>query len=173
MKWAILFLMAFVGIGLAGADEERKERIEVLYQAGIAAAAKGDLATAKAAFRGVLHEEPGHVRAKRSLRNLLQGRDEGGGARRKAQFAKVIVPRIDYNGAVLDEVLAHLAGVAEKDQLKLTPNFIVQDPQGKLAEKPIHLQLKKVPLAAVMRYLEDMVGFTTRYDQHATVIRPR
>ena len=58
-----------------------------------------------------------------------------------------------------------------KDQL--SPNFIIQDPQNKLANAKITLNLKNLPASAVIKYLLTQANARARYDEHAVVIEPK
>jgi hypothetical protein len=56
---------------------------------------------------------------------------------------------------------------------KITPNFIIQDPKGKLADKTISMQLKNVPAKAILDYIHSQANTQARFDEHAVVIIAR
>jgi hypothetical protein len=55
---------------------------------------------------------------------------------------------------------------------KYAPNFMVQDPTGKLDSQTLTLKLKGVPAKAVLDMVLSQVGAKARYDEHAVVITP-
>ena len=55
----------------------------------------------------------------------------------------------------------------------VTANFIVEDPQGKLAGKKVTLSIKNLPAKVVLDYLLSQVGAKARFDEHAVVVMPQ
>ena len=62
--------------------------------------------------------------------------------------------------------------VEKASEDKVTPNFILQDPQGALSDVKITLVLKNTPAKAALKYILDMAGAKARHDEHAIVIMP-
>jgi hypothetical protein len=91
-----------------------------------------------------------------------------------AAFAEVILPSYAVDGATLAESLELLRVSVEKySKDKHSPNFVVQDPQGRLRDARVTLDLKHLPARAVLQYLCDQVRARYRIDEHAVVVMPR
>jgi hypothetical protein len=91
-----------------------------------------------------------------------------------AAFAEVLLPAYEVDGATLAESLELLRVSVEKHSKdKCSPNFVVQDPQGRLRGVRITLRLKHLPARVVLQYLCDQAGARHRIDEHAVVVMPR
>jgi hypothetical protein len=91
-----------------------------------------------------------------------------------AAFAEVILPSYAVDGATLAESLELLRVSIEKHSKdKHSPNFVVQDPQGRLRDAKVTLDLKHLPARAVLQYICDQVRARYRIDEHAVVVMPR
>jgi hypothetical protein len=86
----------------------------------------------------------------------------------------VPIPVFQLDGASVQEALAALGSSIEKESKGgITPNFVIEDPAGKLADKKLSVQLKAVPAKAVLDYLLVEANAKARFDEHAVVIIPR
>ena len=167
-----------VGLSLATcahADEfkERANKIAALYNTGMTAVKRGDAARAKASFQLVLQLQPGHGPARHQLNRLQLNIKQVLEKQRVARFKTTKLEQVDLKDASLQEALEALNFLTAKaTDKKFTPNFIVQDPAGKLAKKQVNLNMRNIPLAAALKYVLGQTGARARYDEHATVIRP-
>ena len=167
-----------VGLSLATcahADEfqERANKIAALYNSGLTAVSKGDSAKAKTAFKQVLQLQPGHGPARHQLGRLTLSIKQVLEKQRLARFKTTKLDKLDLNDASLQEALEALNFLSgEATKKKFTPNFVIQDPAGKLANKKVSLTMRNIPLDAALKYVLEQTGSRARFDEHATVIRP-
>ncbi|YCM43741.1 hypothetical protein V2O64_20760 [Verrucomicrobiaceae bacterium 227] len=173
-------LKAIMAIGLSlttssFADDLRAKalKIDSLYKAGLVAMHQGNEKEARSAFKSVLKLQPGHGHARYQLTQLPATVAKVKLQKREALFASTLIKEINFNKATLSEALEALnlfASQATDD--KFTPNFVIQDPGGKLEEKTITLKMTNVPLSNILHYVTELTGTKVRYDAHATVVRP-
>jgi hypothetical protein len=52
-------------------------------------------------------------------------------------------------------------------------NFIVHDPEKKLAAAKITLSLRNIPASAALKYILEQSGAKARFDEHAVVVGPK
>ena len=167
-----------VGLSLATcahADEfkKRANTIAAYYTEGLNAVKKGDSSRAKTAFQKVLQLQPGHGPARHQLNRLKLSIAQVLENQRVARFKTTKLEQVDLKDATLQEAIEALNFLTAKaTDKKFTPNFIIQDPAGKLAKKRVDLNMRNIPLAAALKYVLDQTGARARYDKHATVIRP-
>lgn len=147
---------------------------ESLYQKGLAAEKAGDPAAAKGFYTDALKADPKNPNARYSLGQLKLTSGSIAAKGREAKFGAVAIPVIQLDGATLKESLDALGAIIEKQSKEeVTPNFVIEDPKGLLADRKISLSLKNMPAQAVMKYLLDQTGAKVRYDEHAIVVSPR
>lgn len=174
-----LMTTMMVGLALltsAYADEfkEQAKQIQTLYNKGIAQMKVGEVENAKMSFTKVLELQPGHGHAKYQLSRLGAVGKNFKLNQRKAKFASTKLEVVDFHESTLAEVVEALNVMSSEATKKAwTPNLIIQDPKGKFAGKEISLQMKNVPVAAVLKYVMEMTGGALFFDEYATVIRPR
>lgn len=148
------------------------------YRRGMEAVSRGDADAARASFSEALRLRPDHPYARYQLGQLRGQTAHLTAKRREAQLAAVTLPNVDFRDVGLSEALAALGLMIEQqtkkgeDDAGFSPNFMVQDPSGQLAERPVSLQLKGIPAKAALDYLLQQTGSTARFDEHAIVIRP-
>ena len=84
------------------------------------------------------------------------------------------MPIFQLNDAGLQEALDALGRIVEKESKEeIALNFIIEDPQQKLADRRITLDLKGMPAKAVMNHMMNQSGTKARYDEHAVVVTAR
>jgi len=143
------------------------------YQRGMSAIKAGDPEVAKTAFQNALKLQPGFAPAKYQLGRIPELNARAKIAKRKALFDATIIKEINFNDASFAEALNALNALAtEASDKKFTPNFFVQDPAKKLADRKVTLKMNNIPLSAALSYILEGAGATARYDEFATVIRP-
>lgn len=104
--------------------------------------------------------------AGQAARTSTQGRRE----EITQMLRKLIVPKVDFSGASLEEVVEFLR-VRSRD---LDPkgrglNFILQVPPES-QNRPVSLSLSQVPLEEILRYATEMSGTVFKVDEQAVVI---
>lgn len=173
MKTPILLTFILLAAAPLATAQGSGNQAEQSYKAGLAAVEKGDQAAAKTAFEHALKLNPSHANARF---HLLQLRGAGGRMAAKAReikLQKVVLATVQFDDVSLQEALEAidlLVRKATKEQF--SPNFVVQDSTGELAEKKVTLQLKNVPAHMVLKYTLDLTQSAARYDEHAILIHP-
>jgi len=147
---------------------------EVFYQKGLKAVEAGDVSGAKANFQQALQLDPNHANARLQLAELARNAPRVAAKGREGKLASVIIPQLQFTAADLSDALTALGQMIEKESKGgVTLNFIVDDPQAKLANKKVTLQLKNIPAKAALDYLLTQVGAKARFDEHAVVVTPQ
>lgn len=176
MKPILSAILAAACLGAAAqtAKPAPAQLAEALYRQGQTAEKTGDVAAARKAYTEALHANPRHAAARFSLGQLRINERSITARARESKFASVTVPEIRLDAATLQESVAALSVIVERESKKaVTPNFVFQDPKNQLANTRISLNLKGTPAGAVMKYLMDQAGAKARYDEHAIVISPK
>jgi tetratricopeptide (TPR) repeat protein len=173
MKTSLVFAALAIS-GQIALAQTAAEKAEEYYRKGLAAEKAGDPTTASAAYHAALRLLPGHVNARY---RAGQVKIEAGSMRASATEAKiggVKIPVYRIEEASVSEAIAALGMAIEKaSNEKVTPNFIIQDPKGKLADTRITMQLKNVPAKAILDYIHSQANTQARFDEHAVVIIAR
>lgn len=171
---SLLAVLAPAAIAQTTGAQSSAQKAESYYRQGQAAEKAGDPVAAKSAYANALKHNPQHAHARYSLGQLKLNSDAIAAKGRESKFGAVVVPEFQVSEASLQESLEALSLIVEKQSKEtVAPNFIVQDPQGQLAERKISLNLKSLPAGGVLKYLLDQAGAKARYDEHAIVILPK
>ena len=156
---------------MAHADQAR---IAELYQTALITKREGKLPEARQLFQEILRVQPNHRDARRQLALLKPGRSEAQSGKRVAAFRALRLKSIDFENTTVTEALQTLDYLArEASGKKLVPNFVVKDPEKKLANRRINLRLSNVPLATAVKYVAEQAGANVRYGPYVTAITPR
>lgn len=158
----------------AFADEfkEKANKIQNLYRTGLIAMKAGKAEEAKTAFEAVLKLSPGHGHARHQLTQVPNVNKRVALIRRKALFKSTKIAKLHFADATLEEALEALNELTLKASDKeFSPNFVIQDPTGKLKDRKVTLKMNNVPVAVALNYMLDGVGAAARVDLHATVVR--
>lgn len=159
--------------GLADEATKKQPTAAELYKSGVALLNKGKTEEAKSAFQKVLKLKPGYSPAKYQLSRIPELHMRVKLQRRKALFKSTKLGKIHFSDATLAEALEALNELTlQASDKSFSPNFVVQDPKKKLANKTVNLKMNNVPVATALGYILDDIGATARFDEHATVIRP-
>jgi tetratricopeptide (TPR) repeat protein len=173
MSKTITFVVACTLVSQALAQTPAQQA-DAFYQKGLAAEKAGDPVAAKGFYTQALKADPKNPNAIYSLGQLKLNSASIAAKGREAKFGAVMIPAFQTDEASLKESLEALSVIVEKQSNnEVTPNFVVDDPKGVLADKKITLNLKNMPAQAVMKYLLDQTGAKVRYDEHAVVIMAR
>jgi hypothetical protein len=170
----LIVLAALAITAPATLAENAAQKAEQYYQQGIAAEKAGNPAAAIAAYQSTLKLHPGHANARfRAGQVKIQATSIKSSAI-KAKIGGVMIAAYQIEEATLSEAISALGLAIEKaSENEIVPNFVIQDPQGKLSEKRITMQLKKVPAKAILDYIHSQAGTKARFDEHAVVIMAR
>jgi tetratricopeptide (TPR) repeat protein len=148
------------------------QQAEQFYRQGLEAEKTGDVTAARTAYQQALRINPRHANSQYRLGEL---KNEGAGVAakgRQAKFGQTIIPQFAIEDVSLSEGLEALRVAMEKADPANPPNFVLQDPDNKLAKARISFVLKGVPAKAILEYLLSQSGAVATYDEYAVIIRP-
>lgn len=170
----IILSLFLGGIMMAqGQNATPAQRAELLYRKGVAAEKVGDPGTAQQAYAEALQLNPNHPDARYRIGELKRNSASIAAKGREAKFGQVIIPQILLENATLSEALQALQLSIEKNSSpESTPNFIVKDPDKKLENARVSLQLKGIPAKGVLDYILSQTASKAVFDEHAIVIQP-
>ena len=173
----IPFLIAaslLVSPAFAQSSPSPADQANALYQKGKTAEKAGDPVAAKEAYAAALKMNPNHANARFSLGQVKIHSDSIAAKGREAKFGAVVIPEFKLDDATLKESLDALQLLVEKaSKEEVTPNFIIEDPKGKLSDARITLVLKATPAKGIMKYLMSQTHAKERYDEYAIIITPK
>lgn len=138
---------------------------------GKAAENAGDPTAAKEFYSNALRIDPKNATAIYSLGQLKINSATIAAKGREAKFGAVMIPVFQLDQASFKEALDALATKMEKESKEtVIPNFVIQDPNGRLADQKLSVNLKNIPAKGVMKYLTEQTSTKVRFDEHAVVI---
>jgi tetratricopeptide (TPR) repeat protein len=174
MRKLLILLLAGAAVALAETTPPTPAQLaEAYYAKGIAAEKAGDVDGARLAYTKALQANPRHANSRFRLNQLKIDGGAIAAKGREAKFNKVIIPVIQFEDATLQESIDALSAFITKESKgELAANFLIQDPQKKLAAAKITLNLKNLPASAVIKYILTQANAKARYDEHAVVIEP-
>jgi tetratricopeptide (TPR) repeat protein len=168
---AFIAIACSAGLVLA---ESITEKAEAFFQQGLAEEKAGNPTAAVSAYKKAIELNPKHANARY---RAGQVQIHAPTIKAKAQEQKIntiMIPAYQIEDATLKEAIELLALAIEKhSEDKTAPNFIVEDPTKKLAEAKLTLNLKNVPVSAILKYIHAQTRTKIRYDEHAVVILAR
>lgn len=175
MQHVLILLIAGAVTALAApAALTPAQQADAYFAKGLAAENAGEVDAARSAYTKALQLNPDLANCRFRLKELELSKGTVAAKGREAKFGKVIVPVFQLDGATLQEALNALSLIIDKESKnQVAANFVVQDPNSKLAASKITLNLKSVPASAVMKYLMTQANAKARYDEHAVVIEPK
>lgn len=154
--------------------ENPAQKAEQYYLKGLAAEKAGDPATAIAAYKAALQLRPGHANARYRAGQVKIEASSIRSSATEAKIGGVMIPVYQLEEATVAEAIAALGMAIEKaSENEIAPNFVIQDPQEKLADVRITMQLKSVPAKAILEYIHNQAKTKARFDEHAVVIIAR
>ncbi|MFM2199059.1 MAG: hypothetical protein RLZZ505_2491 [Verrucomicrobiota bacterium] len=173
MKTLIPFAVLAIS-GQIALAQSAAEKAEEYYRKGLAAEKAGDPTTASASYHAALQLLPGHVNARYRAGQVKIEANSMKSSATEAKIGSVKIPAYRIEDASVAEAISALGLAIEKaSKQEVTPNFIIQDPKGKLANPRITMQLKNVPAKAILDYIHSQANTTARFDEHAVVIIAR
>jgi len=167
----LVMVLFFAGSPLCLA--ESSANAEAFYRQGLAAERAGDADAARAAYEQALRINPRHADATFRMGQLRLRRDVIARQAREKAFNSVMLREIKLEDAELRESLDALAKMVEAiTEEQVTPNFILQDPDGRFADVRVTLNLRNVTAGAVLEYMLSSAKARARHDEYAIVILP-
>ncbi len=173
MKTLIALIVMACGTHLALA-ENNAEKAESWYQKGLAAEKAGDPTTAIAAYKAALELNANHANARYRVGEVKINTAGIKSTAMEAKIGAIKIPTYQIEDITVQEALEVLAVAIEKQsEKKIAPNFVIEDPGKKLADVKVTLNLKNVPVSAILGYIHAQSNTKVRYDEHAVVILAR
>jgi tetratricopeptide (TPR) repeat protein len=172
--WRIWLVGMLMGVASPVVAADPARDAARYYQQGVAAERAGDPAAAREAYTRALRANPRHADARFRLGQLRMNAASIAARGRENRIGAVMIPAIQLHEASFGESIELLATLLEThSDGEITPNFIIQDPDGKFAGTSISLRMRNIPARAVIAQLLDHGNAKIRYDEHAVVITPR
>jgi tetratricopeptide (TPR) repeat protein len=173
MKNPILLFSSSILLAVA-AVAETPPNADALVRQGIAAERAGNPDAARAAYEKALQINPNHADARFHLGQVKIRRDTIARQGRQAALTRVVLPTVQFAEASLRESLDALTrSITTQSNGELTPNFVIQDPDGKLNAKSVTMDLRNIPASAALQYILEQTGARARHDEFAIVIQPQ
>jgi tetratricopeptide (TPR) repeat protein len=170
----LVVLAALAVSGQIALAQTAAEKAEEFYRKGLAAEKAGDPAAAVSAYKAALQLHPGHANARYRAGQVKIEAESIKSTATEAKIGGVQIPVYQLEEATVAEAISALGLAIEKASgNQVTPNFIIQDPKGKLAETRITMQLRNVPAKAILDYIHSQANTQARFDEHAVVIIAR
>jgi len=92
----------------------------------------------------------------------------------KYALKKINIPSVDFHQLTIDEALEILTiKIEQQTDKKITPNFIIHDPEGAFKNSKVTMQLRNIPASIMLEYIANQARASIRYDRHAIIIFPR
>lgn len=150
------------------------QQAEAYYKKGLAAEKAGKPDEALEAFKTALKLYPEHAHARYRAGQMKINASSIKADATEAKIGAVIIPVFQIEEATVSEAIQLLSlGMEKATDGKIAPNFIVEDPKGKLDDARISMQLKNIPVKAILEYIHSQANTKARYDEHAVVISSR
>lgn len=168
--WLILGCFLWIGSGrLILAAEEKENETQMAFQKGRTLFFEGKMEEARPWLEKVLVANPTHVETQAMLARIqLQAKQVPNLADR---YAKLIVPRIEFEDVSVKDALTGLRKLAEAaSDGKVVPNFVIKD--ADLGDTLISLNLTDVPLTEAIRYISELSHLKVRYEANAVLLVP-
>jgi hypothetical protein len=145
-----------------------------LYERGLIAMNRGDVAAAEKNFRAVLQAQPEHPHARYALNKLLLNREKYAAVYRENMMKQTKIAKVEYSDAAVSECLESLTEqIKEATGQKFSPNFIIKDPAGKLKLNHVSLSLSNIPASQVLQYIASSAQCKIIYEEHAIVVQAK
>lgn len=173
MKTLTSFIVFACSAQLAFA-ETAAEKAEFWYQKGLAAEKAGDASTAIAAYKAALELNSNHANARYRAGEVKLNANSLKATAMEAKIGGVMIPAFQVENITVQEAMDVLTVAIEKQSKEeIAPNFVIEDPNKKLAEVKITLNVKNLPVSAILKYIHAQSNTHARYDEHAVVILAR
>ena len=92
----------------------------------------------------------------------------------KYALKQINIQAVDFYQLTIDEALEILTiKIEQQTDKKITPNFIIHDPEGAFKNRTVTMQLKNMPANTLLEYIANQARASIRYDRHAIILFPR
>lgn len=147
------------------------EQLGELLQATVLMAQMGLYDEAEKRCFQILQQKPDDGTVKQLLDEIQRQKNQrNGAASLKARLQETVIPELNVRDAAVVDVIDFLQAESQKRSKDKSPiNFVWQVPENAKTAK-ITLNLRKVPLADMLKYVTEGVGLRYRVDAHAVVI---
>ncbi len=153
--------------------ETAGQKAETAYTKGIAAEKAGDVETARTHYANAVAVDPNHANARFSLGQLNLNGAAIAAKGREEKLGAIMIPIIQLDAVTVREAFEALALILDKESEEGAPNFVIQDPGERFADRRITLNLKNIPTKGVIKFMSEQAGAKVRYDKYAVVVSPR
>lgn len=172
MKIPVLLALALISLPTAHA-QSASQQAEAYFQKGLAAERSGDPDAALEAYKATLQLDPQHAKARYRAGQMKIERDSIKAGATEAKIGAIVLPIYQLEDATVQEAIEALSiAITAATEGEISPNFIIDDPKNKLAQKRINLKLKNIPVSALLGYIHGIAATRARFDEHAVVISP-
>jgi len=170
----LLLTILFSSVSPLAFAENPAQKAETYYQQGLAAEKAGDPDAASAAYLAALKLHPGHANARyRAGQVKIHAASIKSGAT-EAKIGSVMIPVYKLDNESVQDAIDLLSIAMDKEtDGKIVPNFIIEDPKNRLTDVKVTMNLKNIPVKAILHYLHTQTQTKARYDEHAVVILAR
>lgn len=142
-----------------------------LYQAGIQAMNQGEIAMAQKYLTAA--KKANHPHADYQLGQLSANREGLIAKKRELMLKKIIIDKVQFVDAELSDVITLLAKkITDKDP-QYTPNFVIRDPNKKLHDVRIDLELTNVPATVILENVMTIASSKAKFGEYSIVIQPQ
>jgi tetratricopeptide (TPR) repeat protein len=161
-------LICFSTLALADTNQS-----EAYYRKGLNLEKSGNPSAALTAYNAALRLNPQHANARYRAGQVKINAAAIQSSATEAKIGSVIIPTYQIEDATISEAISLLGLAIEKaSNQEITPNLIVSDPNQKLTTRKITIQLKNVPVKAILDCIHNQAATKARFDTHAIVITP-
>lgn len=173
MKTLSILIALFASASLAF-SQSAASKAEAYYLKGMAAEKAGDPAAATAAYKEALRLHPRHAKARYRVGQVKIHAEDIKADATELKIGAVMIPVYQLEDATVKEAISLLSVAMDKEtEGEVAPNFVIEDPKDKLANTRITMNLKNVPVKAILNYIHTQARTKARYDEHAVVIMAR
>jgi len=170
----LIALLAFGFTSIPLLAQSAGQQAEAFYQKGVAAEKAGNPADALNAYKEALNLYPEHANARYRAGQVKINASSIKAGATETKIGAVVIPVYQVEDATVSEAIELLSISMDKaTEGEIAPNFIIEDPKGKLAATRISMQLKNIPVKAVLEYIHSQANTKARFDEHAVVILAR
>lgn len=172
-KNSMKHLTLLLSLALAGSAFAEKITASDLFRQGEAALAKGDIDSATAAYTKALQLDPSHGDSKFRLLSMKNLNATARVKLRQEKLASITLKSVTLEDLTLEESLEALgAMVAKATNNTFDPNFVVEDPDKRMAESNVNIRLRNIPASVALKYILSQSKAKDSWDEHVITVRP-
>ena len=171
MKRFMLLVLVFCGAAISWAAETNKvpsaEEQDRMFMEAVLLKQYGHYAEAEERLKRLADLNPNQAAIKQQLAEVqakLHSQENDPAVVLKRKLDSIVIPELNFREATAQDVMAFLQKESQNNV-----NFVWLVPAG-TAVPAITLNLRKVPLSAVLHYVTELTGLRYRVDPHAVAI---